>query len=146
MIRGRPPLLTATTLLDAEGLPTSDLTDAHLEHFFFSGLDGLPTGLIGIELYGADALLRSLVVASSARRMGVGASLVKHAEHYAASRGVRSIYLLTTTADAFFSRLDYRRIDRERAPASIAQTHEFASLCPASSAFMVKTLNFTGDV
>jgi amino-acid N-acetyltransferase len=111
-----------------------------LEHFFFVGSDGSPTGLVGLEIYGTDALLRSLVGDETARGKGLGSALVDHAEQYAASKSVRSIYLLTTTAEAFFKRLGYERIDRSRAPPSIKETHEFASLCPASSAFMVKTL------
>jgi amino-acid N-acetyltransferase len=140
MIRQRPPHQTAVALLGGEGLPISDLTDQHLEHFFFSGPDESPTGLVGLEVYGTDALLRSLVVAADTRAMGLGSTLVKHAQDYAASREVRAIYLLTMTAEAFFARLGYRRIDRAEAPTSIQSTHEFASLCPASSVFMTKRL------
>jgi amino-acid N-acetyltransferase len=127
-------------LLEAEGLPASDLSDAHLEHFFFAGSDVSPTGLVGLELYGGNALLRSLVIGASERSKGLGSALVQHVEHYAASRQVRSIYLLTTTAETFFKRLGYERIERSKAPPAIQQTREFASLCPASSAFMVKLL------
>jgi amino-acid N-acetyltransferase len=144
MIRGRPPRPTATALLQAQGLPVSDITNEHLEHFFFVGSDSSPTGLIGLELYGTDALLRSLVVAENARSKGLGSTLVEHAEQYAISKNVRSIYLLTTTAEAFFKRLGYKRIERSRAPPSIERTREFAGLCPASSAFMVKSVNTTG--
>jgi len=140
MIRGRPPRSTAVALLQAQGLPVSDITDEHLEHFFFIGSAGSPTGLVGLEIHGTDALLRSLVVGDNARRKGLGSELVQHAEQYAASKSVRSIYLLTTTAEAFFKRLGYERIDRSQAPPSIERTREFASLCPASSAFMVKCL------
>jgi amino-acid N-acetyltransferase len=89
-------------LLQAQHLPVSDITDEHLEHFFFVGSDGSPTGHVGLEIYGADALLRSLVVGENARRKGLGSALVEHAEQYAGSNSVRSIYLLTTTAEAFF--------------------------------------------
>ena len=140
MIRGRPPRSTAVALLQSQGLPVSDITDEHLEHFFFVGSDGSPTGLVGLEVYGTDALLRSLVVGEAARGKGLGSVLVDHAERYAASKSVRSIYVLTTTAEGFFKRRAYYRIDRSRAPPSIKETHEFASLCPASSAFMVKAL------
>jgi amino-acid N-acetyltransferase len=140
MIRGRPPRSTAAALLESQGLPVSDITDEHLEHFFFLGSDGSPTGLVGIELYGTDALLRSLVVGENARNRGLGSALVEHAEQYAASKRVRSIYLLTTTAEAFFKRRGYKRIDRSQAPPSIERTREFASLCPASSTFMMKAL------
>jgi amino-acid N-acetyltransferase len=104
------------------------------------GSDGSPAGLVGLELYGADALLRSLVVGESARGNGLGSTLVEHAEQYAAANRVSSIYLLTTTAEMFFKRLGYGRSDRSQAPLSIKETREFASLCPASSAFMMKTL------
>ena len=140
MIRGRPPRSTATALLQSQGLPVADITDEHLEHFFFVGSDGSPIGLVGLELYGTDALLRSLVVGENARSNGLGSALVEYAEQYAATKGVRSIYLLTTTAELFFKRLGYQRIDRSDGAPSIKETSEFASLCPASSAFMIKQL------
>jgi amino-acid N-acetyltransferase len=140
MIRGRPPRATAVALLEAQGLPISDITDEHLEHFFYIGSDGSPIGLVGVEIYGTDALLRSLVVADTARTQGFGASLVQHAEDYAASHRVAAMYLLTTTAEGFFERRGYRRVDRTQAPLAIKSTPEFASLCPASSAFMIKQL------
>src|ERR1700733_12348644 len=141
MIRGRPPRSIAGALLEAQRLPVSDITDGHLEHFFFFvGSDGPPRGLVGLELYGADALLRSLAVGESARGSSLGSALVEHAEQYAAANSVRSVYLLTTTAETFFKRLGYERIERSQAPPSIKATREFVSLCPASSAFMVKPL------
>jgi amino-acid N-acetyltransferase len=127
-------------LLQAEGLPTSDLTEAHLEHFFFAGVDAAPTALIGLEIYGTDALLRSLVVNATVRTQGWGSALVVHAEAYASAHQVRAIYLLTTTAELFFERRGYQRVDRTRAPSTIQATREFSSLCPASSAFMVKRI------
>jgi amino-acid N-acetyltransferase len=55
-----------------------------------------PVGLVGLELHGRDALLRSLVVDPNSRTNGIGSQLVEHAENYARARGVDSIYLLTT--------------------------------------------------
>ena len=140
MIRERPPQLSVVALLEAEGLPASDLTETHLEHFFFTGSDGAPSALVGLEIYGETALLRSLVVSAAARAQGLGSALVLHAEEYAAARQVRSIYLLTTTAEAYFEHRGYRRVDRAQAPPAIQSTREFASLCPSSSAFMIKRL------
>ncbi len=146
MIRERPPHSGVVALLEAEGLRVSDLTEAHLEHFFFTGTDRAPSALIGLEIYGDDGLLRSLVVSSTARTRGLGSALVRHAEQYAASRRVRTLYLLTTTAESYFEHRGYRCVDRARAPPSIQSTREFASLCPASSAFMIKRLNPTGEL
>jgi hypothetical protein len=88
MIRGRPPRSTTLALLQAHDLPVSDITDEHLEHFFFIGSDGAPTGLVGLELYGADALLRSLVVGENARSKGLdrhSASMRSNTQHRRAS-------------------------------------------------------------
>jgi amino-acid N-acetyltransferase len=140
MIRERPPQSSVVALLEAEGLPASDLTEAHLQHFFFTATDGTPSALVGLEIYGRDALLRSLVVSAAARTQGLGSALVLHAEQYAAAHEVRALYLLTTTAESFFEHRGYRRIDRAEAPSAIQSTREFAGLCPASSAFMIKRL------
>ena len=140
IIRGRPPYAPVVAMLATAGLPAEDLCEGQLEHFFYAGSDGSPTGLVGLEICGADALLRSLVVEERERGRGLGVALVRHAEAYAASQGARSIYLLTMTAEPFFRRLDYARLDRAAAPPSIQRMNEFASLCPASSAFMVKQL------
>jgi amino-acid N-acetyltransferase len=134
MIRERPPHLSVVALLEAEGLPVSDLTDAHLKHFFFTGTDGAPSALVGLEIYGDAALLRSLVVSAAARTQGLGSALVLHAEEYAAAHRVHSLYLLTTTAEAYFEHRGYRRIDRKRRPPSNprASSRAFALRVPRS--------------
>jgi amino-acid N-acetyltransferase len=140
-ISPRPPLQTVTRLLAAADLPTEDLTAAHCEDFFFAGSAADPAGLVGLELFGDVALLRSLVVAPARRGAGAGTQLLRHAEEQARDRGVRDLYLLTTTAEAFFSRHGYQRAARESAPAAIRSTREFAGICPASSAFMFRRIS-----
>jgi amino-acid N-acetyltransferase len=75
-IQPRPDRCAAVALLDSAGLPVADLSDAHMEHFFYCGPASSPTGLVGIELHGDDALLRSLVVLPEHRSTGLGAALV----------------------------------------------------------------------
>jgi len=98
-------------------------------------------GLVGMELFSRHALLRSLVVDPKVRATGLGSRLVEHAEAHARAHGAESIYLLTTTAEGFFGARGYARTERSTAPESIRGTREFASLCPASSAFMIKHLS-----
>src|ERR1700753_3941512 len=141
MIRRQPLRSSVLALLQSQGLPVSDITDPHFEHFFFSGPEGSPDGLVGLEIYDSMALLRSLVVGATARRRGLGSALVRHAEQYATSKRISTVYLLTNTAEDFFRHLGYQRINRSLAPAPIVETREFAHLCPASSAFMVKYLS-----
>lgn len=139
-IHPRPPLAGAVALLAGARLPTEDLTATHCESFFFAGPADAPTGLVGLELFGDVALLRSLVVAPQRRRQGEGHALLVHAENHARRCGVRALYLLTTTAEGFFARHGYQRTDRDSAPAAIRATREFAGICPASSAFMSRIL------
>ena len=139
-ISAGPAPEAARGLLAAANLPTSDLTDEDLTSFFYCGPAAKPSALIGLEIYGTEALLRSLVVDPSVRSTGLASALVERAEIHAAEQGVRTLYLLTTTAEAFFARHGYHRIDRAVAPAAIRSTREFAGLCPASSEFMSKRL------
>jgi len=139
-ITARPTRAAAIALLRAAELPTEDLADEKLEHFFLAGDRASPAGLVGLELYGRDALLRSLVVQPQSRAAGIGSRLVARAEEYATAHGVSSVYLLTTTAEDFFTARGYAPADRSTAPDSIRSTREFADICPANSAFMVKLL------
>lgn len=139
-IFSHPPETEVRRLLAESGLTTADLADHLLPHFFGCGPRDAMSGVVGIELFGETALLRSLAVAPSYRRAGLGSRLVAHAEHYAAELGVRSLYLLTITAEEFFRRHGYVRIDRTEAPPAIRATREFSDLCPSSSTLMVKPL------
>jgi amino-acid N-acetyltransferase len=130
----------ARGLLAAANLPIADLTDARLAAFFYCGPAARPLAPVGLEIYATEALLRSLVVDPSFRSRGLGSALLERAETHAGNQGVGTLYLLTTTAEAFFARHGYHRIDRAVAPAAIRSTREFSDLCPASSAFMFKRL------
>jgi len=128
------------SLLAAEDLPVADLNAEKVSGFLVAeeGTDML--GLIGIELYDTVGLLRSLVIAPRARRLGLGGKLVGALEFAAETAGVTELWLLTIDAQQFFARLDYRIVAREDAPASIRETGEFSSLCPDSAHLMMKRL------
>ncbi len=111
-----------------------------MKDFFYCGPAAAPVGLVGVEMCGDCALLRSLVVTESARSTGLGRALVARAEEHARSSGALSLYLLTTTAESFFHHLGYLTAPRDSAPLTIRNSREFADLCPATSAFMVKHL------
>lgn len=132
------PALTA--LLSTCGLPVADIERGGPAAFFgaFSG-DAL-AGVVGLERYGAVGLLRSLAVQPAHRGSGLGRMLAAHAEQQAAAQGVRSLYLLTTSAATFFASLGYDTLPRTEAPAAIQATAQFSGLCPAASTFMCKRL------
>jgi amino-acid N-acetyltransferase len=140
-ISPKPGLHAAVALLRSAKLPTEDITERHCEHFFYLGPASTPEGLVGLELFGDVALLRSLVVLDAIRGTGAGSRLLSHAESHARAQGVAGLYLLTTTAEPFFAKRGYRRTARESAPRAIRETREFSGICPASSAFMIKQLS-----
>lgn len=139
-VMGNPDKTSVEHLLQECNLPTSDITPQHMEHFFASGDSAGLTGVIGLELYGDVALLRSLAVSPKHRGTGLGKQLVSHAEQHAIAQGVQAIYLLTTTANKFFARLGYSSVSRSQAPPAIQGSTEYSSLCPSSSVFMTKQL------
>lgn len=125
--------------LEVAGLPNSDLADAD-NLFFELGDDSKPLGFVGLEGSGSERLLRSLVVLPSRKRQGFGGLLVAHVEAFARAAGVERLHLLTTSAADFFVACGYRPADRLAAPQVISSTTQFASLCPASAAYLVKEL------
>jgi len=127
-------------LLTLCGLPQEDLTLGHLSHFWVIKERGEILGTVGLKMHGRSALLRSLAVDPRFRKRGLASELTKKAEEYAASLKIEKLYLLTMTAEIFFRKRGYQKIDRISAPSEIQGTAEFQSLCPASSVCMVKPL------
>jgi amino-acid N-acetyltransferase len=134
----RADLPAIRRVLDVEYLPSEDIEESALEHFLVCRDEMGVAGVVGLEISGDVALLRSLVVTQKYLGRGLGKRLVAAAEVLAAETGVRRIYLLTTTAEAFFEYLGFRRISREVAPQAIQSTREFSSLCPTTAVVMVK--------
>jgi amino-acid N-acetyltransferase len=128
------------TLLQAADLSAEDVTPEMLEHFLVAHLDKALVGCAGLEILGEAGLLRSVAVDDAHRGTGLGSELVTAMEEHAREEGVRELYLLTTTAEGFFTGLGYQKIPREQAPASVTATAQFAELCPSSSCFMIKSL------
>jgi amino-acid N-acetyltransferase len=127
-------------LLTISGLPHEDITPDHLRHFWVMSEKGQMIGVVGLEVFGRLALLRSLAVDPRFRNRGLGAQLTKKAEDYAASLKIDRLYLLTITAESFFLKRGYQKIERNSAPAEIQQTAEFQGLCPTSSVCMFKQI------
>lgn len=128
-----------SALLEAAGLPTADLR-ASQPAFLVAAAGTELAGAGALEIHADTALLRSLAVAPAWRGRGLGHLLVKALERRARAARVHQIVLLTQTAEAFFTRLDYRVIERAQAPAAVQTSREFAALCPASAVCLAKTL------
>lgn len=135
----REPAPDLIAALEANGLPTDDLQEPGRRFYRFE-VDGRPIGYGGLEQVGPGALIRSIVVIDSHRGAGHGSAILSLLETEAAGRKASGLYLLTTTATAFFQRHGYVVQPRSAAPADIAASRQFSALCPTSAAFMFKEL------
>lgn len=122
-------------LLVARGLPTAGAL-AHVERFILAFHRQTLVGCAGVEQYGDVGLLRSVAVAETWGGQGLGAQLVGRAVQLARERGIRSLFLLTTTAADYFPRFGFEPVSREALPASLAESEELRGACPASATAM----------
>lgn len=128
---------SVVTLLKAVNLPTEDLNPS-LPNFLLAFVDGKLVGLAGIEVKGAYGLLRSVAVDTAFRNYKIARRLVDDLVKQVRLQGVKEVFLITTTADAYFEKQGYERIDRETVPDEIAQSQQFSGLCPSSAVVMKK--------
>lgn len=126
-------------VLQSNDLPYQDVRDDSGQ-FLIAMADGEFVGIGGLETYGSNGLLRSVVVTESKRGRGYGTALTTELENHARTNGVGTLYLLTTTATAFFRDCDYTEIDRETVPEQIRETTQFTDLCPSSATCLRKRL------
>ena len=122
-------LVQLENLLRRNNLPAQDCAEQPRN---FCGIfdDGELIAAGGLEPAANDALLRSVVVHEQYRSRGLARSIIEHLIRRADSEGRETVYLLTETAGAYFENLGFKRIDRIEVPPAIANTRQFASLCP----------------
>lgn len=124
-------------LLKASDLPLDGVPDT-LEHFLVarSSTDDALLGVIGLELQGDAALLRSAAVRADLRGTGVGAALVRALLDRAREQHVKTVVLLTTTAERWFPRFGFEPSTRDQVPEALKVSEEFRGACPASAHVM----------
>jgi len=126
-------------LLVASGLPTAGVADA-LAGFLVAEHDDSLVGVAGVEDCDEYGLLRSTAVAPAWRSRGLGRQLVERAIAESEGKGMRALYLLTTTAERYFPGFGFSTTTRDTVPAALRGTQEFLGACPASATVMVRDL------
>ena len=121
------------------GLPCEDAGEPGRLFWRFDTGDDVPAGFGGLEIYGDDALLRSVVTLPPLRRSGVGRAIVAAIEQEAQLSGCRAIYLLTMEPD-FFARSGYVTCERSDVPAAVRASSQFSLQACGTAAAMVKQL------
>src|SRR5215212_506134 len=80
-------------LLAAAALPADGLEEQFGDGYAVALQGDEVVGVVGIECYGADGLLRSAAIAASQRGRGVGHELVRDRIEWARQRGLRALFL-----------------------------------------------------
>jgi amino-acid N-acetyltransferase len=122
-------------LLQASRLPLAGI-ERHMATALVARDADRVVGCAAVEVYGSAGLLRSVAVAEGRRGEGLGQRLTDAALAVARKRGVRNLYLLTTTADAFFPRFGFAQIARSELDPALNDSEELRGACPASAIAM----------
>ena len=122
------------SLAAASALPIDGLGDQFPDGYVVARRGGALVGAAGLESHDGAGLLRSVVVAPEERGTGLGVTLTATRLIAARVRGLDAVYLLTTTAAAFYLRFGFQPFPRAEVPPAIAASPEFASICPSTAA------------
>jgi len=117
------------------GLPVEDLGGSRQE-FVVAVAGRRMVGCVAVEVVGEDCLLRSLAVVADRRGEGIAAALHERAVAIASLEGVRTAWLLTTTAEKYAGRKGFARADRATVPPGIAALPQFRGICPSTAVCM----------
>ncbi len=132
-----------TSLLGAAGLPLAGVP-RDLAGFEVAERAGRLVGAVALERYGEDGLLRSAVVDPAERGGGIGAALIERILDVAREHRLRAVYLLTTTAEQWFPRFGFGRVERADVPGAVQASLEFREACPASAVVMMRQMSKVG--
>lgn len=132
-------LQAVESLLSANNLPLDGVKESFTSFVVAEDKDEI-AGAIGLEKFGAVALLRSAVVSPRHRGTGVGRQLVEHLLERAESEGIEELFLLTTTAEKYFPRFRFAPTTRSAVPAAVKASAEFQGACPDSAVVMTRRI------
>lgn len=114
-------------------LPADDLRLADCLYMTYYDTTEELVGSGGLEFYGDKALLRSLAVSQTMRSQSLGKQIVEDLIQQVKSKGIKEIYLLTSTAYYFFLKLGFSEVTRNAVPEEIKSSTEFSQVCPTSA-------------
>jgi amino-acid N-acetyltransferase len=129
-------------LLQQSSLPIDGLRD-HLSTVLVAREDEGVVGSAALECFGSVALLRSVAVVATKRDHGLGKRFTEAALEVAQARGITEVYLLTETAQHYFSRFGFHAIPRQAVVPAIHQSVEWTSACLETAQAMCVKLRET---
>lgn len=126
-------------LLDHFNLITHDI-DFNNQYFICMHVEKRITAIGGLEFYFPFALVRSVAVYPEYQGNGYAGMICDALCRHAQRKNIRELYLLTETAEGFFSRHGFIRVDRSTVPRTIKTTGQYSTLCPDNAVVMNKSL------
>lgn len=121
-------------LLTEAALPL-DGVDEHWKTFVVAKEGDRLIACGGSEAYAVVALIRSVAVHPDYRSRGLGRRIVRNLLDRLSSLGLREFYLLTTTAEEYFIRRGFTKIDRDEIHPQLLASKELDA-CPSSAVCM----------
>ncbi len=115
-------------LLTSLGLTTVGVSE-HFSGFLVAEDGETIVASAAMEVYGSSALLRSVAVHPDYQGRRIARQLVARLLERAQQNGVQRVYLLTTTAAAYFRRLGFKHIQREEVDRVVQSSLEFQVVC-----------------
>ncbi len=123
----RSHLASIVALLKELSLDTQDLDEEKMSEFLALENENGVMGCVGLEVFGDDAVLRSLAVAPAGRGIGYGWMLADTVINLARFRGVKRLYLVTAEASDFFAaKHGFRIVDLSTAPTAVTNSSTFS--------------------
>ena len=129
-------LASIEALLQTNGLPAAGVAE-HLANFAVAEEYPDVVACGGIEYHGEFALIRSIAVAEHVRGSGLGRAILSHLLSECRTHMVRSVTLLTTTAESYFANNGFVRVSRNEVPRPLLASSQFQGVCPASATAML---------
>ena len=133
-------------LLKLANYQTLDIGGSKVVTNFISALaeNGDIAGVVGLETFDYNALLRSLAVDKRYEDQGAAEALVKKVEETATNKGLRKIYtFIHKELQPFFESQGYEAVPKDRIPLNVKATDEYAFFKNLDFACMLKrTANF----
>lgn len=129
-----------TGLLSEAHLPLEG-AHQHIAGFLLAYRGDTLVGCGALERYESAGLLRALAVSGSERGEGLGQEIVRRLTESAALDAITRVFLLTSTASAYFRRFGFRLAQREEMPDRIKEAIDFLSGWPPGAEVMLLDLS-----
>ena len=122
-------------LLQGSLLPSRDVGEGR-QRFIVASEAGRIIGCAGLQVAGEDGLVRSMAVHWTRRNAGLGSRLHQRLLLEAVLAGVKTLWVVTTTAEDFFVRHGFAKVEAAAVPAALQASEEFTAFVPGGSAVM----------